>query len=82
MPRLRLRIGLAEQRDQTGAAGVGDPRLGAVDHQIVAVRAGDRRHVLQIRAATRLGECHRRAQLTGRHARQVLLLLLPRCRMW
>ena len=31
------RVGLAQQRDQTRPAGVADPRLGTVDHQIGAV---------------------------------------------
>ncbi len=74
--RLRGGIGLAQQRDQPRATRVGDPRLGTVDDQLVAVALGGRRHRLQVGAAAGLGQRHRRADLTGGQPGQVLALLL------
>ncbi|TCW24584.1 hypothetical protein EDD19_10640 [Dietzia cinnamea] len=78
----RLRIGLAQQRDEARATGVGDERLGAGDDQLVPVGAGDRRHVLQVGSSARFGERHRRPYLAGRQAREVgpLLFLGPELR--
>ena len=64
-------IGLAQQRDQPRSPRVGDPRLGAVDHQVVTVGARDGGHGLQIRAAARFGQRHGGPHFAGRHPRQV-----------
>ena len=77
VPGPRVRVGLAQQRDQSRPARVADPGLGPVDHVGVAVPAGGGLHRLQVRAATRLGERHRGADLAGGHLRQVPVLLLP-----
>jgi hypothetical protein len=73
--RLGRRVGLAQQRDQVGAAGVRDPRLRAVHHVAVAVAASHGTNRLQVRTAAGLGQRHRRPEFTGRHSGQVPVLL-------
>lgn len=69
-------VGLAEQGDQPGAAGVGDPGLGAVHHIAVRVLTGDRAHRLEVGAAARFGQRHGGPDLAGGHLRQIAALLL------
>ena len=71
-------IGLAQQRNQPGMTGIGDPGLAAVDEVLITVSKRHGAHRLQIRTTAGFGECHRRAQLTGGHQGQVALLLFGR----
>ena len=75
MLRAGRRVGLAEQGDQVGPAGVGDPGLGAVDDVLVTVPLGGGAYRLQVRAAAGFGQRHGGPQLTGGHPRQVPVLL-------
>ena len=73
--RLRVGIGLDQQREALAVDAVGDPGLGAVDHVAVAVAPRDRADRLQIGAAIGLGQREAAAQLAGGEARQEGLLL-------
>ena len=75
--RLRAGVGLDEDRDEGGAAAVGEPHLLTVDRpRVTLARNGLRLDPGDIGAAARLAHAERAADLAGRHARQVLLLLL------
>ena len=74
--RVGARVGADQDGQQRAAAGVGDPRLRAVDDVVVAVLHGRGAQRLQVGAATGLGERHRGAHLAGRHPGEVVLLLL------
>jgi hypothetical protein len=65
-------------RDQAGAvqAGVGDERLGAVDHPLVAVLGGPGGQGAGVRPAARLGEAERGQLLAGGQRAQPALVLL------
>ncbi len=76
MPRLRLRIGLHQQREAGAFDAVGDPGLGAVDDVVVAVAARRHADALQVGAGVGLGEREPAADLAARKARQPALLLL------
>src|SRR3954452_6062842 len=75
--RVGVRVGLDEHEHERRAQAVGDPHLLAVDlvRAVVDLLGGglDR---LDVGAQLGLGERERGADLAGRHARQVLLLLL------
>ena len=79
MPRGAGPAGAAEDVVEVGHAGVGDPRLGAGDHVVVAVadRPGGQRR--RVRAALRLGQAVRAEQLAAEHVGQQLALP-RRCR--
>ena len=79
MPRVRRgrrRVGLHQDRQRVGVAGVGDPHLGAVDDVVVAVEPRSGADALQVRAGVGLGEADAGAALAGGQVGQVLLLLL------
>ena len=78
--RLRLGIGLHQQREAAPLDAVGDPRLGAVDDVAVAVAPGRRADALQVRAGVGLRQRQPAAHLAGCELAQPRLLLVRRCR--
>ncbi len=73
--RLRLRIGLHQQRKALAMDAVRDPGLGAVDHIMIARAPCGGADRLQVGAAIGLGERQAAAQLARREPRQEFLLL-------
>src|SRR6185312_8066165 len=74
--RARPRVGPRAHDHQVGLDAVGDERLGAVEHPVIAV--ADRRgaYALQVAARARLGHRDRADALPRRHRRQPAGLLL------
>ena len=68
--RLRLRIGLHQQREARAFDAVGDPGLGAVDDVVVAVAPRRHADALQVGAGVGLGERKPAADLAARKPRQ------------
>ncbi len=75
MARLRLRVGLHQQREGVAVQAVGDPGLGAVHDVVVAVAHGHGADGLQVGTAVGLGQADAAAQLAGGELGQVVALL-------
>ncbi len=73
----RLGVGLGHEHDRVGAVAVGDERLRAVDHVLVAVLDGAGLDPGHVRARVGLGDAdgEDRLALDGRHGPLLLLLL-------
>ena len=75
MPRSGLRVSLDQDCETAALDGVGDPGLGAVDREVVALAAGGGTYRLEVGTAIRLGERQSTADFAACEPRQETFLL-------
>ncbi len=72
MRRYRVGVGLGQNRQRIGVAGIGDPHLPAGDHIIAARRAGDGLDALQVGSCRGFGQSDPGPPRAGREVGQVI----------